>query len=156
ANGIKLNNYAPGQHSTTCPRCTAKRSKANQTTPCLSIKIDDKGACWHCNHCRWSGPGKGSGKNNGAAGDFAATHDYPGFQKARYPDGHKPRFRIRHLVGNQWEWGAGAADTDVLYRKDGIDEAIALDRTILVVEGEKDVDRLWSIGIPATCNSHGA
>src|SRR5262249_32735406 len=26
----------------------------------------------------------------------------------------------------------------------------------LFVEGEKDVDALWSIGVPATCNPHGA
>src|SRR5688572_23496406 len=28
--------------------------------------------------------------------------------------------------------------------------------TVVVVEGEKDADRLWSLGIPATCNSGGA
>ena len=33
---------------------------------------------------------------------------------------------------------------------------MALDRTIFVVEGEKDVDKLWAIGVPATCNAHGA
>jgi putative DNA primase/helicase len=37
-----------------------------------------------------------------------------------------------------------------------VNEAIALGRRIAVAEGEKDVDNLWSIGIPATCNAHGA
>src|SRR5262249_34697474 len=96
------------------------------------------------------------GKSNGAGGDFAATYDYPGYQKVRYPKGHKPRFRIRHREGAGWKWGAGGADTSVLYRKDEIEEAIASGRTIFGVEGEKDADRLWSIGIPATCNSQGA
>ena len=30
------------------------------------------------------------------------------------------------------------------------------DRVICIVEGEKDVDRLWKLGIPATCNAGGA
>lgn len=30
------------------------------------------------------------------------------------------------------------------------------DRVICIVEGEKDVDRLWAIGVPATCNPGGA
>jgi DNA primase len=28
-------------------------------------------------------------------------------------------------------------------------------RTIFVVEGEKDADRLWAVGLPATCNAFG-
>jgi Protein of unknown function (DUF3631) len=154
--GITLSDYRPGQHHRTCPRCSAKRSKAHQSLKVLSVKIDADGATWHCNHCGWAGPEKGKGKSNGAGGEFAATYDYPGFQKVRYPKGHEPRFRIRHREGNGWKWGAGDADTSVLYRKDEVDKAIALGRTILVVEGEKDVDRCWSIGIPATCNAHGA
>jgi DNA primase len=35
-------------------------------------------------------------------------------------------------------------------------QAIEDGRTIAVVEGEKDAQRLWSIGIAATCNAHGA
>jgi DNA primase len=37
-----------------------------------------------------------------------------------------------------------------------LNEAIALGHAIVVAEGEKDVDALWRIGIPATCNAHGA
>jgi hypothetical protein len=156
-NGIQLKSYAPGNYSHTCPECSAKRSKAHQKTECLSVKIDGQGATWYCHHCGLSGPGKGQQqRSNGHGGGFAATYDYPGFQKVRFPKGHEPRFAIRHRVGNGWKWGAGGADTKVLYRKDEVDEAIAAGHTILVVEGEKDVDRLWSIGIPATCNAHGA
>jgi hypothetical protein len=44
----------------------------------------------------------------------------------------------------------------VPYHLPEIAEAIALDHTIFVVEGEKCVDLLWSYGIPATCNPMGA
>ncbi|WP_166294352.1 hypothetical protein [Bradyrhizobium sp. 2S1] len=30
------------------------------------------------------------------------------------------------------------------------------ERVVLIVEGEKDADRLWKLGIPATCNAGGA
>lgn len=155
-NGIKLPSTALGEHSTTCPKCSAKRQRHHQTTKCLGVKIDARGVCWRCNHCGWTGPEKGSAKSNGQGGEFVATYDYNGFQKVRYPKGHDPRFRIRHREGGGWKWGAGGADTNVLYRKDAIDEAIAVGHTILVVEGEKDVERLQLIGIPATCNSQGA
>ena len=44
----------------------------------------------------------------------------------------------------------------VPYRLPELMEAIASERTIFVVEGEKKADRLWSIGVPATCNCGGA
>jgi uncharacterized protein DUF3631 len=157
ANGIYLRSYDLGNHTSICPKCSHMRSRAHQKTECVSVKIDDKGPTWHCHHCDYSGPPKGSGKSNGQGDEhFVAAYDYPGFQKVRYPKGHEPRFRIRHREGNGWKWGAGGADTNVLYRKDELGEAIALGRTILVVEGEKDVDCSWSIDIPATCNSQGA
>jgi RecA-family ATPase len=79
------------------------------------------------------------------------------FQKVRYPKGHEPRFRVRHIDSyGRWQWGAGGPDTNVLYRRSEVEEAIASGHTVLVVEGEKDVDNLWRIGIPATCNSQGA
>ena len=154
--GITLSDYRPGQHHRTCPRCSAKRSKAHHSLKVLGVKIDADGATWHCNHCGWAGPEKGKDKSNGAGGEFAATYDYPGFQKVRYPKGHEPRFRIRHREGNGWKWGAGDADTSVLYRKDEVDKAIALGHIIVSVEGEKDADALWAIGIAATCNMQGA
>jgi hypothetical protein len=44
----------------------------------------------------------------------------------------------------------------VPYRLPELMEQLALERTVVIVEGEKDVDALWSIGVPATCNSGGA
>jgi putative DNA primase/helicase len=162
ANGIRLDSTAPGEHYAVCPRCSAQRQLHHQKLKCLSVEIDAKDVCWHCHNCSWSGPEKGSG-GNGQAGDFAATYDYRDpdgvlqFQKVKYPPGHQPRFRIRRPDGHGgWAWGAGKANTKLLYRIDEVIEAIAVGRTILPVEGEKDADRLWSIGIPATTSAHGA
>ncbi len=44
----------------------------------------------------------------------------------------------------------------VPYRLPDLIEALAQDRTVFLVEGEKDVDRLWALGVPATCNPAGA
>ena len=49
-----------------------------------------------------------------------------------------------------------STNTKILYRADEVAEAIEAGRTICVAEGEKDCDNLWRIGIPATCNAHGA
>src|SRR5215813_8699967 len=162
ANGIYLQSYDLGNHTSICPKCSHTRSRAHQKTECVSVKIDDKGPTWCCHHCGDSGPAKGIGKSNGRLDphddrNFVATYDYPGFQKVRYPKGHEPRFRIRHRnARGAWEWGAGGANTDILYRIDEVNEAIALGREIAVVEGEKDANNLWAIRIPATCNSQGA
>src|SRR5262249_49750002 len=59
ANGIYLKSYDPGEHSTTCPECSAGRKLANQKKECLSVKIDDQGATWFCHNCKRKGPQKG-------------------------------------------------------------------------------------------------
>jgi len=160
-NGIDLDSASPGQYATTCPRCSAKRKPQHRKFKVLGIKIDERGVCWRCNHCGWSGPEKG--KANGGAGGFAATYDYRDangtvqFQKVRYPPGHKSPFSMRRPDGKGgWINNLKGVDTKLLCRIDEVNEAIALGHTIAVVEGEKDVDNLWRIGIPATCNAHGA
>jgi hypothetical protein len=157
--GLHLPDTSPGQHYTTCPECSAKRSLAHQGTKCLGVKIDEKGACWRCNHCGWSGPEKDRG-NGKAAAPIEATYDYIEggefrFQKVRYPQGHEPRFLLRTRDSNGgWKWGAKDVPKP-LYRIDEIMEAIASGHTILIAEGEKDVDNLWRIGLPATSNFDG-
>src|SRR5262249_45550945 len=44
----------------------------------------------------------------------------------------------------------------VLYRLSELIEALANERPVFVVEGEKDVDALAAVSVPATCNPHGA
>jgi twinkle protein len=50
--GIRLRSYAPGNHTTICPFCSHTRKK--KTDPCLSVKIDAKGAVANCHHCGWT------------------------------------------------------------------------------------------------------
>ena len=91
--GIKLASTAPGRHYTTCPHCSAGRaSKEHRAAKVLGITIEADGKVhWGCNHCSWTGPEKGAGKNgNGRDGaQHAATYDYADadgallFQKVR-------------------------------------------------------------------------
>jgi hypothetical protein len=146
----------PGRYYVTCPKCSAKRStKAHQEAKCLGITIDDSGACWGCSHCGWTGPPR----SNGQAGDIVATYDYRDeagdllFQKVR----KAPKdFLLRRPDGHGgWIWSVKDV-RKVIYRLPEVIEAIASEHTVLCVEGEKDVNNLWAIGIPATCNPDGA
>ena len=63
-------------------------------------------------------------------------------------------FRQRRLEGGNWVWKLGNVRR-VPYR---LPELMRADPSemVFVVEGEKDVDRLWSLGLVATCNAGGA
>jgi hypothetical protein len=78
------------------------------------------------------------------------------FEVVRYAD---PKdFRKRRPDPSKpcgWSWLVKDV-RQVPYRLPEVLEQLALGRTILVVEGEKDVDNLWRIGVPATCNAGGA
>jgi putative DNA primase/helicase len=118
---------------------------------------------WGCNHCSWTGPEKGGG-GNGHAGDSLTTYDYQEadgtvtFQKVRaYDKNDEKFFWLRRPDGNGgWIKGVTGINTKALYRLPEIIEAIRNGQTVAIVEGEKDVDNLWRIGIAATCNAHGA
>jgi hypothetical protein len=145
-----------------CPRCSARRSRAHQSNKVLGVTILSDGVKWGCNHCLWTGGVFYNGKINGPAGDPAITYDYTDengellFQKVRNPPGSKQRFWQRR-PDEKGGWINNTRDTrKVLYRLPDVIEAIANERTILVVEGEKDADNLWRIGVPATCNPDGA
>src|SRR6516162_7066826 len=171
-NGIQLKNYAPGNYSTICPECSTKRKLTNQKKECLSVKIDARGATWCCHHCGWDGPSKGQQRTNGRGGNTRLTYIYhaadgtPAFRKIRGYDKNGEKFfwtqRFENVVGGGWikgtkdKNGNKLVDTKILYRLPEVVKAIAAGSDIACVEGEKDADRLWSIGIPATCNAHGA
>jgi hypothetical protein len=94
--------------------------------------------------------------------DYAAVHDYRDaagvvrYQvvQRRTPPGAKKKFAQRRPGGN----GAGAWIWDIK----GITHLpfrlpeLAGQARVFLCEGEKDVNRLWSLGLPATCNSGGA
>ncbi len=49
-----------------------------------------------------------------------------------------------------------AAPDPVVYRLPDVIEALADERLVLIVEGEKKAEALWALGIPATCNAGGS
>jgi 5S rRNA maturation endonuclease (ribonuclease M5) len=100
--------------------------------------------------------------SNGAdrsASRIVATYDYTDengdllFQVCRF----EPKaFRQRRPDGRGgWDWSAKGV-RPVIYNLPNVIEAIALERPIYVVEGEKDVATLAKHGIVATCNAGGA
>jgi hypothetical protein len=56
--GIKLNSYANGEHTSTCPACSATRKK--KKIRCLSVMIDADGYCFFCHHCGHKGGTRGT------------------------------------------------------------------------------------------------
>jgi hypothetical protein len=66
--------------------------------------------------------------------------------RQRRPDATRP---------HGWDWSTRGV-RQVPYRLPELLEALALGKTIYVVEGERDVDRLLALGVPATTNAGGA
>jgi uncharacterized protein DUF3631 len=163
--GIRLESYKPGRHYTICPKCSHTRSTANQKKEVLGITIGDDGSvCWGCNHCDWTGPEKGNGEWQQRDRSELTTHMYRDadgvvrFRKMRNLPGRKPKCWFEHPDG-RGGWSKGLTkdiNSKILYRADELAKAIAAGRVIACVEGEKDADNLWSLGIAATCNAHGA
>ena len=161
--GIKIASTAPGRYYALCPQCSAGRKPENRKSKCLGVTIDANGARWGCNNCNWTGPEKGTGRANGYAGDedFDATYDYTKDGVVRFQKVRKTREGASFSSAGQMAMAAGCrdtkgVDTTILYRIDDVNEAIAQGQLIAIAEGERDVDNLWRIGIPATCNAHGA
>jgi 5S rRNA maturation endonuclease (ribonuclease M5) len=103
-------------------------------------------------------PSKGHANGNGQPSKIVATYDYRDennvllYQAVRY----EPKdFRQRSpKPGGGWNWSTKGVRR-VLYR---LPELLAADPTTIVFidEGEKDVDRLRTMGLVATCNVGGA
>jgi hypothetical protein len=102
-----------------------------------------------------------SSKPSGDRRRIVATYDYldengillfqvcrfdPKDFRQRRPDPNKP---------GEWIWSVKGL-RQVPYLLPELAEKIALEQLVFIVEGERDVDRLWSIGVPATCNAGGA
>jgi hypothetical protein len=116
-------------------------------------------------HGNGAGNGNGTPHTNGAkrgpATQFTIDRAYP------YTDEHDQlRYEVVRLVPKDFRQrrpdGRGGHIWDMKgieplpYRLPDLVEAIATERVILVVEGERDVETLRSFGIPATCNHGGA
>ena len=160
--GIHLTDFGVGRHYALCPQCSAQRKPAHRNMRCLGVSIEPDGRVgFGCNHCSWTGPGKGNGKGgDGRPLTSYVYRDKDGierFRKVRNAPGRKPKFFLQQPDGRGgWSRGTKGVDTGILYRADEVARAITAGRTILCVEGEKDVDALWREGFASTCNSHGA
>lgn len=77
------------------------------------------------------------------------THGELHFQVVRF----EPKsFRQRRPDGQGgWIWNTKGLQP-LLYHRDKLQGR----DTIIIAEGEKDCDRLWTLGLPATCNAGGA
>ncbi len=95
-----------------------------------------------------------------AADDYVDERGDLIFQVVRFdPKDFRQRRRARpgddpKKVREGWVWGVRGL-RNVPYRLPEVLEAIALGQPIWIVEGEKDADNLWKLGIPATCNAGG-
>jgi RecA-family ATPase len=107
-------------------------------------------------------------RGNGAAqpssspklGKIVKTYDYTDeagallFQVVRF----EPKdFRQRKPDKSDptgWSWKIKGV-RQVPYRLNDVIEAVATEKVVYIVEGEKDADNLWDIGVPATTNAGG-
>jgi uncharacterized protein DUF3987 len=143
---------------TTCPKCSTLRKPANRNKPVLHVSVDRDGVQWFCNHCAWSG-GEWFKPRDGIR-HLVASYDYRDeagdllFQVVRLSP---KEFRQRRPDGNGgWTWNVQGVKR-ILYRLPDLMAAKKAGRKIaIVVEGEKDADRLYALGAVATCNPMGA
>lgn len=100
---------------------------------------------------------------HGTLGQAQAMYSYKNeagreiFQVLRFqPPGGKKTFRQRRpLPDGRWDWNLTGVER-VLFRLSEVKECMAAGSTIYVVEGEKDVGTLVTLGLCATTNSGGA
>jgi hypothetical protein len=155
-NGIALKTLTIGRHYTLCPQCSAKRKVINQKKECLGVTIEADGVHWGCNHCPWTGGGPTAPEPVKTSSPVHYNYT-PYLRKVRLGKKHKPPFVWEHRVGDEWLKGSGGQDTrDLLYKYHLVQAAMNAGEFIALVEGEKDADTLWNIGIPATTSAHGA
>jgi putative DNA primase/helicase len=106
----------------------------------------------------WKPSGRGNSGDDGNGHDrlrVVATYPYTDkcggllYEKVRYDP---KRFSVRRPSGNGgWIWNLDGMPR-VLYRLPELSEAVAQDRLIFIAEGEKEVDALVGLGVPATCS----
>jgi len=66
------------------------------------------------------------------------------------------QFKQKHRgPTGEWVWNMRGVDR-LLYRLPAVIDAVANGKRVIIVEGEKDADRLAARGVVATCNSGGA
>jgi hypothetical protein len=141
-------------------------------TPSLSVKDGTHATVLICHAgckteaiLRWLGIGfadlrkPGQESNETTALGFDAVYDYVdenGAVSYQVVRSAGKKFQQRRPDGSDvWKWNLNGIKP-LLYRLPELLEAMALEKTVYVVEGEKDANRLWHHGLAATTNSGGA
>lgn len=155
ASGLPLPPDGVTRYYAPCPVCSHLRRANHQDLKCLGITITNVGVNWGCNHCRWTGGEFFNGKD---ADPIIATYEYT--DEGGAPLSRKVRTASKKFWQQRWDGSEWVNSTKgvrrVLYRLPELIEAIAAEQTVLIVEGEKDVETLRQLGVPATCNFDGA
>lgn len=133
-----------------------------------SLSINPESGLWRCFGCGESGNAKQFAEkvgeswqeardSNGHGRTLQAIHQYKDaegrlvFEVLRFtPKGFTQR---RPDGAGGWIWNVTGIQR-IPYRLHDLAEAKP--ESLFIAEGEKDVDRLWDMGLPATCNSGGA
>ena len=93
--------------------------------------------------------GTSTGRTIVATYDYADMDGAMRYQVVRF---EPKNFRQRRPDGHGgWEWSTKGLQP-LVYRRPGLQGR----EVVIVAEGEKDVDQLWDLGLPATCNHGGA
>lgn len=141
-----------------------------------SARYNPKKNVWTCDVCQTGGSGKDlaqrlnieTGDSDGrrkrelkivTTYEYGGWGTYPRFRVVRAWDvekNDKTFFQQRLNDNDEWVKGLGKDFVVSLYHGEELAEAIAAGKPIYIVEGEKDVDRLRSFGLTATCNPMGA
>jgi len=145
-----------GKYLAKCPGHDDKNPSLSITFKNRKILLHDHGGCMTENVVSAMGLTLADLSLNGDQPELrkeVAIYKYLGFEVVRY----EPKdFRQRRSDGNGgYIWNLDTV-TPTLYHQNELTAAIANGATIYIVEGEKDVDRLRSLGLTATCNAGGA
>lgn len=151
-----------GEYHARCPFC-GKDAKGGQTH--FSLFQNGQGMAYKCQVCGEGGGlvklAKHLGIETRQKERTYTTYDYTDeqgkllYQSVRYEPGRgksKKGF-YQQLPNGQKRLGSVRR---VLYRLPDVLQAVERGETVYVVEGEKDADRLRSLGLCATCNVGGA
>lgn len=144
---------SPEKNVWLCGPCGKSGNAWNLAAFISGVDLDDRNATssWLRAH------GLLNGKNDR---EFVCAYVYrsedrkPLFRVKRYKTPSGKTFAQERAEGSRWIGGEGCMRGVRLvpYRLPDWNDA----EMVCIVEGEKDVDNLWALGIPATCNPGGA
>jgi hypothetical protein len=145
-----------GKYTTGCPSCGSGY---------LNVTVQRDQVVWYCHQCDIGGGEQFDQQqktaNDAGLGPIRQIYDYTDesgkllFQVLRFePPGQPKQFRQR-TGPDQVKWSIKGVRI-VPYRLPELLADLAADHVVFIVEGERDVNSLRALGVPATCNPMGA